>query len=100
MTDAAFNGAVRSIAAPDGLAVTDDELAVFGLAAERARNALAAALRRADRAEAELASLVERIGTVIAAAGAADRRRADAAEAEAARLRALLDGKAAGVAGA
>ena len=100
MTDGAFNGAVRALTAPGGVAATDDELAVFALATERARQALAAALRRAEKAETELAALTERVGAVIASAGAADRRRAEAAEAEAARLRALLDGKAAGVPGA
>ena len=51
--------------------VTAGELAAFGLAMDEARAARAAALRRAETAEAELHALAGRIGDVIRAAAEA-----------------------------
>jgi hypothetical protein len=70
--------------------VTPGELVAFGFAIDEARNALAAALRRAETAETELHALAGRIGDVIRAAVEAERERAEAAEAELERLRAGL----------
>lgn len=55
--------------------VTAGELAAFGLAMDEARAARAAALRRAETAEAELHALAGRIGDVIRAAAEAERKR-------------------------
>jgi hypothetical protein len=70
--------------------VTPGELVAFGFAMDEARNALAAALRRAETAETELHALAGRIGALIRDAVTAERARADAAEAEVNRLRAGL----------
>lgn len=57
---------------------------------DRALDAITFERERADKAEAELDALADRLGTVIRAATEAEAARAETAEAEAARLRELL----------